>query len=81
VLADEPTAQLDFIQVEEVLKLIRELASDDRMIVVATHDSRILPLADRVVDLVPDFASIDRPPDTMRVDAGEVLFEQGTMVI
>jgi putative ABC transport system ATP-binding protein len=79
VLADEPTAHLDFIQVEEVLRLIRELASGDRMVVVATHDSRILPLADRVVDLVPDFASIDRPPDTVRLEAGEVLFEQGTM--
>jgi putative ABC transport system ATP-binding protein len=79
VLADEPTAHLDFIQVEEILRLIRELASGDRMVVVATHDSRILPLADRVVELVPDFASTDRPPDTVQVSAGEVLFEQGTM--
>ena len=79
VLADEPTAHLDFIQVEEVLRLIRELASGDRMVVVATHDSRILPLADRVVELVPDFASTDRPPETVLLDAGEVLFEQGTM--
>ena len=79
ILADEPTAHLDFIQVEEVLRLIRELASGDRMVVVATHDSRILPLADRVVELVPDFASTDRPPETMRVEAGEVLFEEGTM--
>src|SRR6201991_2601480 len=79
VLADEPTAHLDFIQVEEVLRLIRELASGDRMGVVATHDSRILPLADRVVDLVPNFTSIDRPPETVHVSAGEVLFEQGTM--
>ena len=53
VLADEPTAHLDFIQVEEVLRLIRELADDDRVVVVATHDSRMLPLADRVVELVP----------------------------
>jgi putative ABC transport system ATP-binding protein len=79
ILADEPTAHLDFIQVEEVLKLIRELASGDRMVVVATHDSRILPLADRVVEMVPDFASMDRPPDTVEVAAGDVLFEQGTM--
>jgi putative ABC transport system ATP-binding protein len=79
ILADEPTAHLDFIQVEEVLRLIRELASGDRMVVVATHDSRILPLADRVVDLVPDFTSIDRPPETVHVSAGDVLFEQGTM--
>src|SRR6478609_8633084 len=79
ILADEPTAHLDFIQVEEVLRLIRELASGDRMVVVATHDSRILPLADRVVDLVPDFISMDRPPDKVSVSEGEVLFEQGTM--
>jgi putative ABC transport system ATP-binding protein len=79
ILADEPTAHLDFIQVEEVLKLIRELASGDRMVVVATHDSRILPLADRVVELVPEFATTDRAPDTVRLEAGEVLFEQGTM--
>jgi putative ABC transport system ATP-binding protein len=79
ILADEPTAHLDFIQVEEILRLIRELASGDRMVVVATHDSRMLPLADRVVDLVPDFTSIDRPPETVHVAGGEVLFEQGTM--
>jgi putative ABC transport system ATP-binding protein len=79
ILADEPTAHLDFIQVEEILKLIRELATGDRMVVVATHDPRILPLADRVVELIPNFASIDRPPETVTLGAGEVLFEQGTM--
>jgi putative ABC transport system ATP-binding protein len=79
VLADEPTAHLDFIQVEAVLRLIRELASGDRMVVVATHDSRILPLADRIVELVPEFATTDRPPETVRLEAGKVLFEQGTM--
>ena len=79
VLADEPTAHLDFIQVEEVLRLIRELATGDRMVVVATHDSRILPLADRIVELVPEFASTDREPQTVELEAGDVLFEQGTM--
>jgi putative ABC transport system ATP-binding protein len=79
IVADEPTAHLDFIQVEEVLRLIRELASGDRMVVVATHDSRILPLADRVVELVPELAESDRPPSTVRLDAGDVLFEEGTM--
>src|SRR5262245_12445116 len=79
VLADEPTAHLDFIQVEEVLRLIRELATGDRMVVVATHDSRILPLADRVVELVPEFAESDRPPATAKLAADEVLFEEGMM--
>ncbi len=79
VLADEPTAHLDFIQVEEVLRLIRELASGERLVVVATHDTRMLPLADRVVELVPHVAATDRPPEAIRLSAGEVLFEQGSM--
>ena len=79
ILADEPTAHLDFIQVEGVLRLIRSLAHGERVVVVATHDSRILPLADRVVELVPELASTNRLPETVHVDAGEVLFEQCTM--
>ncbi len=79
ILADEPTAHLDFIQVEEVLRLIRELADGDRVVVVATHDARMLPMADRVVELTPDFPETNRPPETAEVKAGEVLFEQSTM--
>jgi putative ABC transport system ATP-binding protein len=79
ILADEPTAHLDFIQVEGVLQLIRSLATGERVVVVVTHDSRILPIADRVVELVPALASADRPPETVHSNAGEVLFEQCTM--
>jgi putative ABC transport system ATP-binding protein len=79
ILADEPTAHLDFIQVEEVLRLIRSLAEGERVVVVVTHDSRLLPMADRVVDLVPALASTNRPPETVHLHAGEVLFEQCTM--
>jgi putative ABC transport system ATP-binding protein len=79
ILADEPTAHLDFIQVEEVLRLIRSLAEGERVVVVATHDSRILPLADHVVELTPEVATANRPPETVQLKAGEVLFEQCTM--
>src|ERR1700753_2279483 len=79
ILADEPTAHLDFIQVEEVLRLIRSLAEGERVVVVATHDSRILPMADHVVELAPSLASTNRPPETVHLNAGEVLFEQCTM--
>jgi putative ABC transport system ATP-binding protein len=79
ILADEPTAHLDFIQVEEVLRLIRSLADGERVVVVATHDSRILPLADHVVELAPALASTNRLPETVALKAGEVLFEQCTM--
>jgi putative ABC transport system ATP-binding protein len=79
ILADEPTAHLDFIQVEEVLRLIRSLAQGERVVVVATHDSRMLPLADRVVELTPAVSSTNRPPETVHLTAGEMLFEQSTM--
>jgi putative ABC transport system ATP-binding protein len=79
ILADEPTAHLDFIQVEEVLRLIRSLAVDERVVVVATHDSRILPMADHVIELAPAVASMNRPPETVRLEAGDLLFEQCTM--
>ena len=79
LIADEPTAHLDCIQVEGVLRLIRELASGERVVVVATHDTRMLPLADRVVELVPHLSATNHEPETVTLDAGEVLFEQGTM--
>lgn len=79
LLADEPTAHLDYVQVEEVLRLIRELASGDRIVVVAAHDTRILPFADRVVKLVPDFTPVDHEAQTLSLTSGSVLFEQGSM--
>ena len=79
LIADEPTAHLDYIQVEEVLTLIRELASGERVVVVATHDTRMLPLAERVVELVPHLSATNHEPLNIDLAAGEVLFEQGTM--
>jgi putative ABC transport system ATP-binding protein len=79
LIADEPTAHLDYIQVEEVLTLVRELAAGERVVVVATHDTRMLPLADNVVELVPHLDDDEHEPETMTLAAGETLFEQGTM--
>ncbi len=77
VVADEPTAHLDHIQVEGVLKLLRQLAAPGRIVVVATHDDRVTHIADRVVELVPHFANADRPPEFVELPAGETLFNQG----
>ena len=77
VLADEPTAHLDHIQVEGVLRLVRELATPGRLVLVVTHDDRITHIADRVIELVPRFATADRDPEEVEIGAGEVLFSQG----
>jgi putative ABC transport system ATP-binding protein len=79
ILADEPTAHLDHLQVEEMLGLIRGLAVGDRMVVVATHDARLIPLADRVIEMVPNTALINRAPETIHLQAGTVLYHQGAL--
>ena len=80
ILADEPTAHLDYVQVEEILRLLRRLADDGRTIVISTHDERILPLADQVIEMQPKFAAGfdgEGEPVEKVVDAGTTLFEQG----
>jgi putative ABC transport system ATP-binding protein len=76
LLADEPTAHLDQVQVEEVLSLLRRLASPGRLVVVATHDPRLVPLADRVINLGPEEPAQSAKPFRVTVAAGEVLFHQ-----
>jgi len=77
LLADEPTAHLDYVQVEVVLRTLRRLAEPGRAVVVATHDERLLPLADRVVQLSPRAATAAGPRQRLELGAGDVVFEQG----
>jgi putative ABC transport system ATP-binding protein len=78
IVADEPTASLDYVQVDGVIRLLRELAAPGRIVVIATHDERLLPLADRVVELTPRASSGEsRPPERVELAAGQVLFRQG----
>ena len=77
VLADEPTAHLDYIQVESVLTLLRQLAAPGRVIVIATHDERLLPIADHVVQLTPGAVADTAPARAVELADGEVLFHQG----
>ncbi len=77
VLADEPTAHLDHIQVEGILRLMRDLASPGRIVVDSTHDDRVSQLADRVIELAPHFSNADRRPEEVHLTEGEILFRQG----
>lgn len=50
ILADEPTAALDWGAGEGVLKVLQSLAQrDGRTVLIVTHDARALPFADRVI--------------------------------
>lgn len=77
LLADEPTAHLDYIQVEGVLRLLRKVTDSGRIVVVATHDERMVPLADKIVQLTPAAPGVQVPPERLELAAGQVLFRQG----
>ncbi|MEP7115192.1 MAG: ATP-binding cassette domain-containing protein [Ilumatobacteraceae bacterium] len=77
VLADEPTAHLDYIQVEGILRLIRGLTDGGRAVIVATHDERLLALADQIIEMRPNFVTDDESSCVVRVDAAADLFKQG----
>jgi putative ABC transport system ATP-binding protein len=52
VLADEPTAALDSVNGHGVMKLLSEIAhTQNRSILVVTHDPRTLAYADRVIQI------------------------------
>jgi putative ABC transport system ATP-binding protein len=78
ILADEPTAHLDYVQVEVTLRTLRRLAAPGRVVVVVTHDDRLLPLADQIIELVPHATPrAGREPVPVELVDGEVLFRRG----
>ena len=77
LLADEPTANLDYIQAESVIGLLRDLRADGRVIVVSSHDARLVPVADKVHHMVPSQETSEGPALECHFGAGASIFEQG----
>jgi putative ABC transport system ATP-binding protein len=78
VLADEPTANLDYIQAEGIVRLLRELRDGGRTIIVSTHDDRLVPVADRVVHMIPEFRTDEVEIHRVEYARSESIFEQGS---
>ena len=77
LLADEPTAHLDYIQVEGVLRLLRDLA-DARSARRRRHPRRpARPAGRRVVNLTPRADTTRASTHGRELAAGEVLFREG----
>ncbi len=53
LICDEPTSGLDPGNEEHVMRLLRQLADGGRIVVVVTHSTQSLDLADRVLYLAP----------------------------
>jgi len=64
VFADEPTAALDWENGQHVIRLLTENARErGAMVLVVTHDPRLLPYADRVFNLVDGELVREGSPD------------------
>jgi putative ABC transport system ATP-binding protein len=77
LLADEPTANLDHISAESVIGLLRELRSAGRTILISTHDTRLLPAVDRVVEMTGVLPNMVASTEPVQLADGETLFVQG----
>jgi ABC-type lipoprotein export system ATPase subunit len=51
LIVDEPTANLDRSNADEIIGLLTRLCGDGRTLLVASHDSHLVQKADRVVSL------------------------------
>jgi putative ABC transport system ATP-binding protein len=77
VLADEPTAHLDYVQAGMIIALLRKIADEGRTVVVSTHDERLTPGAGRILDMSPARADEVSFAKRLTLAAGETLFRQG----
>ena len=77
LLADEPTANLDHISAEAVIGLLRELRSAGRTILISTHDTRLLPAVDRIVEMTGSLPAMTASVEPIGLSDGQTLFRQG----
>ena len=66
VFADEPTAALDWDNGRQVIDLLTQSARErNAMVLVVTHDHRLVPYADRVFELADGQMQNDGPPPSI----------------
>jgi putative ABC transport system ATP-binding protein len=70
IVADEPTSNLDRHTAASVIPLLEGVRAPDRVVVIATHDDRLMPLADRTIELDGDFPHPDEHRRTTEEPVG-----------
>lgn len=55
ILCDEPTASLDSGSVDSIMQNLKGLARAGKAVVCVTHDHRLMPYADRVIEVEDGF--------------------------
>ncbi|MEH2612020.1 ABC transporter ATP-binding protein [Bradyrhizobium sp. AZCC 1693] len=67
VLADEPTGALDGKNGRSIMRILADTAHErERAVLVVTHDPRVVPFADRIVEIEDGLIVAERPGETDR---------------
>ncbi|WOH51389.1 ATP-binding cassette domain-containing protein [Bradyrhizobium sp. sBnM-33] len=67
VLADEPTGALDGKNGQGIMRILADTAHErERAVLVVTHDPRVVPYADRIVE-IEDGLIVQEPTDRPRL--------------
>lgn len=82
VFADEPTGNLDTRTTMEVMKLIKQIARDNRQtIVMVTHDPRLADFADKIIHIldgkIQSVELIEHPIDSFEEAVEETAAAEG----
>lgn len=77
LLADEPTANLDQAHTDQVVDLLAELRQDGMVMIVSSHDPRMVPIADEILQIGEGAQHQAPPPQIVEYEADEIIFEQG----
>jgi putative ABC transport system ATP-binding protein len=72
ILADEPTGELDFQTGTRILELLQSQVTDDRAVILVTHNREIARAADRVLELSGGRVVNDGPPQGAKVNVRDL---------
>ncbi|MEL6414063.1 MAG: ATP-binding cassette domain-containing protein, partial [Pseudomonadota bacterium] len=71
IVLDEPSSNLDSFTVAKLTKALRRLRAEGRILLVATHDPRLMTLADQILVLNKSEIKMVSGPDYLKALAGQ----------
>lgn len=76
ILADEPTGALDSETTEQVLNIIKEIASKGKLVIMVTHSEKVAAYSSRVIQIFDGKIIKDRKNTTQMKEVNEKVTEE-----
>lgn len=51
ILADEPTGSLDSVTSEQILRILKEIADDGKLVIMVTHSEKVAKISSRIIEI------------------------------